>query len=154
MTAASAWFETYRGTVRPAECDVLGHLNIGAFIAKFDEANHHVAHRLGLTPSRRNAEFVAFVGSRIHTKFFRELFAGDIIVCRSGLIAAEDPLIHYVTEMADAVSDEVVARFEEIACCFDLQGRRACAFPAIVCETLATMPRVDLGAPAALSFNE
>jgi acyl-CoA thioester hydrolase len=40
-------FETFRGLVQPAQCDVMGHMNVQYYVAAFDQAMWHLTHQIG-----------------------------------------------------------------------------------------------------------
>jgi acyl-CoA thioester hydrolase len=130
---------TYKGTVYPWHCDEMGHMNVMWYVGKFDEGTRHFFHALGLTPQflRANNRGMAAVEQTIQYK--RELLAGDIVAIYSELNEIKEKVLRFTHQMRKADTDEVAAVTTLTAVHLDKAARRACAFPADVRETGATL---------------
>ncbi len=108
MTDRASFAETYRSVVAAWECDVMGHLTIAYYFDRFGDAALSLIERLapGLPPA------AAWRSSRLLVRYKKELRAGDGIVIRSGVIAAEGDAIVIGHELLDSGAGEVATLVE------------------------------------------
>ena len=120
---------TYRGTVYPRECDHMGHMNVAAYVAKFDEATWQVFRMCGISRTYLENEGRAMAGVHQDINYRRELFPGDTIRVESRVIEAGARKLVWTHEMFDDVTDEVVATCELTAVHIDSTSRKAVELP-------------------------
>lgn len=121
--------ETYRGVVRPAELDHMGHMNVQFYTAKFDEATWHLFSSLGLTNAYFRAENRGMAAVFQTTNYKAEALAGDLLICRSALLEAKDKTIRFIHHMINPETDIMLATSELIGAHLDRQTRKSCPFP-------------------------
>src|SRR5215510_10910748 len=90
---------TYRGSVYPAQCDQMGHMNVAFYVAKFDEATWQLLAAIGLPGSRLRAERLGMAGVEQHIEYKRELFAGDVVTVASRVLEVRERVMRFVHEM-------------------------------------------------------
>ena len=125
---------TYRGTVYPVHCDHMGHMNIAAYVAKFDEANWYLFCALGVTPSYLRADRFGMAGVQQSISYRQELFPGDVIEIRSRMLEVADKRIRFEHTMYNVERGEVAASTEITAVHLDKVAHKACPFPPAVRE--------------------
>ena len=130
---------TYRGAVYPAECDHMGHMNVGWYVAKFDEATWQLFSAVGLTPSRLRNESIGMAGVEQHIEYKRELFAGDVVTVSSTILEIKPKAIRFAHEMKNDETGEVAARTVLVAVHLDRVTRKARAFPSDVRDRVQAM---------------
>ena len=131
MTTAAngGWLETYRGVVYPRHLDHMGHMNVAHYVEKFDEGIWHFFAAVGLTPSYLRTERRGMAAVEMTLHFHNELFAGDVVTVRSGLIAVSEKSLRFVQEMRNSETGQLAAVEKAIAVHLDTTARRAVAFP-------------------------
>jgi acyl-CoA thioester hydrolase len=104
------------------------------YVGKFDEASWQLFGALGLTRSflRENNRGMAGLQQKIAYK--RELYAGDTVTIRSGVLEMKEKVIRFFHEMRNEETGEVAAVTELVAVHIDATARKSCPFPE---ETLA-----------------
>ncbi len=120
---------TCRGSVYPAQCDHMGHMNVMWYVGKFDEATWNFFTGLGISPTflRDNARGMAAVDQ--HITYFQELTAGDIITIRTRLVELAGKVIKFRHEMYNGETGETAAATDLIAVHMDTKTRKSTAFP-------------------------
>jgi len=120
---------TYRGSVYPAQCDHMGHMNVMWYVGKFDEATWNFFTGLGISPTylRENAMGMAAVDQ--HITYSRELHAGDIITIRTRLVELAGKIIKFRHEMFNGETGDVAAATDLIAVHMDTKIRKSSPFP-------------------------
>ena len=78
--------ETYRGTVSPADCDDLGHMNVQHYFAAVSNGMFAMMARLGLSPEEIHRRQMSFAVVHAETDFHRELRPGDAMVLESTVL--------------------------------------------------------------------
>jgi acyl-CoA thioester hydrolase len=137
------WITTYRGTVYPRHLDHMGHMNVQYYVEKFDEGVWHLFASLGLTPGYMRERKRGMAAVEMNIKYKRELYAGDLIVVRSGVLAVTERSLRMMHEMTNGETGEVAAVQEAVAVHLDREARRAIAFP----EEIAARARERIVAP-------
>ena len=137
------WITTYRGTVYPRHLDHMGHMNVQYYVEKFDEGVWHLFAALGLTPSYMRERKRGMAAVEMNIKYKRELYAGDLIVVRSGVLAVTGRSLRMLHEMTNGETGEVAAVQEAVAVHLDREARRAIPFP----EEIAARARAHFIAP-------
>ncbi len=125
---------TYRGTVYPWHCDQMGHMNVMWYVGKFDEATWQLFNLLGLTPAylRDKHRGMAAVEQRI--AYRRELYAGDIVTVRSGVLEIREKVLRFFHEMRNEATGEIASVTLLTGVHMDTEARKACPFPAEALE--------------------
>ena len=120
---------TYQGVVYPWHCDHMGHMNVMWYVGKFDEATWRLFSGIGLTPSffRENGRGMAAVRQNIAYK--RELYAGDVVAIRSGILELKEKAIRFFHEMRNEATGEVSAITVLTGVHLDTRIRKSCPFP-------------------------
>jgi acyl-CoA thioester hydrolase len=125
----SAYLETFRTTVTPADCDLLGHMNVQHYFRAVGDGMIATMTELGLTPDEIRRRAISFAVVHAETDFHRELRAGDVIALESTVRAVGDKSATFHHRLRN-VATGVVAMDTEFRCAFlDLHSRRAVAVP-------------------------
>jgi acyl-CoA thioester hydrolase len=132
MSSASAGIVTYRGAVYASHCDHIGHMNIAAYGAKFDEATWVLFCEIGLTPSYLRGERHGMAGVQQNLTYSRELFAGDVIEIRSRVLEVTDRRLKLRHEMRNIETGELASTCEITALHLDKAAHRSCPLPPAV----------------------
>jgi acyl-CoA thioester hydrolase len=121
---------THRGTVYPWQCDHMGHMNVMWYVGKFDEATWNLFAEAGFTTAylRENSRGMVAVQQSITYK--QELFAGDVIVIRSGILEVREKAVRFMHEMIKLDTGEVAATTELTGVHIDTVKRKSVAMPA------------------------
>ncbi|MBI3710916.1 MAG: thioesterase family protein [Proteobacteria bacterium] len=120
---------TYRGTVYPWHCDHMGHMNVMWYASKFDEATWSLVSLAGITRTYLREARRSMAAVQQNTTYRRELFAGDVVTIRSGVLEVREKVIRIVHEMIDDGSGEIAAFTELTGVHMDQATRRPCALP-------------------------
>jgi len=123
---------TYRGAVYPRDCDHIGHMNVAAYGAKFDEANWVFFCEIGLTPSYLRGELWGMAGVQQNITYSKELFAGDVVEVRSQVLEVADKRLKFRHEMRNIESGAVAAVSEITAVHLDKHAHKSCPLPEAV----------------------
>jgi acyl-CoA thioester hydrolase len=125
---------TYRGTVYPAQCDHMGHMNVMWYVGKFDEATWQLFAAIGITRSRLREERIGMAGVEQHIEYKRELFPGDVVTVYSTLVEIKGKVIRFSHEMKNDATGEVVAKMAVVAVHIDAVTRKSRALPADIVD--------------------
>jgi acyl-CoA thioester hydrolase len=137
--------QTYRGTVYPWHCDHMGHMNVMWYVGKFDEATWNLFAEGGITPSYLRKNHRGMAGVQQNITYKRELYAGDIVAVRSGLLEVREKVIRFRHEMLNLGSAETAATTELTVVHMDTIKRKSCPFSAEIIERLQAMVVKDWG---------
>ena len=130
---------TYRGAVYPRDCDHIGHMNVAAYGAKFDEANWVLFCEIGLKPSYLRSERHGLAGVKQNISYSKELFAGDVVEIRSQVVEVADRRLRFRHEMRNIETGAVVAVSEITAVHLDKQAHKSCPLPGDVRRAAAAL---------------
>jgi acyl-CoA thioester hydrolase len=122
-------FETARGTVHAWQCDHMGHINVRAYGEFFEEACWQLYNKIGITPSLLRSGQFHMAAVKQDTSYLRELYAGDVIAVRSGMLEVRDKVIKFLHELKNEESGEVCALSTFTVVCIDSAARRARSLP-------------------------
>jgi acyl-CoA thioester hydrolase len=125
---------TYRGSIYPAQCDHMGHMNVMWYVGKFDEATWNFFTGLGISPTylRENNRGMAAIDQ--HITYSRELMAGDIVTIHTRLVDLSGKVIKFRHEMINGETAETAATTDLIAVHMDTDARKSLAFPDQIIE--------------------
>jgi len=130
---------TYRGTIYPWHCDHMGHMNVMAYVGKFDEATWHLLASAGATTSRMRKDGLGMVAVEQHIEYKRELNAGDLITIRSSFLEAKEKSVRFLHEMTNDETGELAASMQVVGVCIDSGARKARALPQDIRERIAAL---------------
>ncbi len=128
--------QTYRGAVYPWHCDHVGHMNVMWYVGKFDEATWNLFAEAGITPSYLRSHHRGMGGVQQNITYQRELYAGDVIAVRSGVVEFRDKVVRVRHEMVNLETSETAAIMDLTAVHMDTAKRKSCPFPAAIQERL------------------
>ena len=125
----SHFVETYRGTVGPAECDNLGHMNVQHYFAAVSNGMFAMMARLGLPPEEIERRQMSFAVVHAETDFHRELRSGDIMVLESAVLKLGDKSATFQHRLKN-LSTGALAMTTDFKCVLlDLKKREAISIP-------------------------
>ena len=107
----------------------MGHVNVAAYGAKFDEANWVFFCRIGLTPSYLRDDRFGMAGVQQNFTYKQEAFAGDVIEVRSHLLEFAERRLRVRHDMHNVEHGTLVASCELTAVHLDKQAHKSCPFP-------------------------
>ncbi len=122
---------TFQGAIYPAECDHMDHFNVAFYMRKFDECNWSNFASVGIDRRHMEEHGVGMGAMESRTKYLRELFAGDVLTCRSRILEVHAKVIRTIHEMW-VVEDGVeipAASCELVIAYFDRKVSKARPFP-------------------------
>lgn len=125
----SGYLDIYRGAAQTWECDQMGHLNVQFYTGKATEGMGHLRAAFGMTPAYIRETGRTFVAVRSLTRYLRELRAGDILSISAAVRAVGDKTVEIVAEVTNDGTGETSATMEITSVHFDLDARRAVAWP-------------------------
>ena len=120
---------TYKGSVYPRDCDHMGHMNVAAYVEKFDNATWNFMTDRGLTRSYLEAHGIGLAAINQNITYKRELCAGDVMTIRSELLELAGKKIRFRSVMFNGETGEEAAEIEQLAVCLDTNLRRSRDFP-------------------------
>lgn len=122
---------TFQGAIYPSECDHMDHFNVAFYMRKFDECNWSNFASVGIDRHHMEENGVGMGAMESHTKYMRELFAGDVLTCRSRILEVHSKVIRTIHEMWVVEGGEEVpaASCELVIAYFDRNAHRARPFP-------------------------
>ena len=138
--------ETYRGAVFPWHCDHMGHMNVMWYVGKFDEATWNLFATIGMTPAMLREQGRAMAAVQQNISYRRELYAGDVVAVRSGILEVRDKVVRFVHEMRNAASGEIAAVCELTGVHIDASERKSRPFSAeVLARARGMTTSYDLG---------
>ena len=132
MTSTPAGIVTYRGAVSASQCDHIGHMNIVAYGAKFDEANWVFFCEIGLTPSYLRSPQHGMAGVQQNISYKKELFAGDVIEIRTQVLEITEKRMCVRHEMRNLETGALAAVSDITSVHLDKQGHKSLPLPEAV----------------------
>ncbi len=124
------YVETHRSVVAPADCDILGHMNVSRYFAAVSDGMFSFQTGLGLGLSDlRDGRRLSFAVVRAESDFKAEIMAGTVIVLRSGIAEMGTKTALFRHRLFRAEDDALT--FETTFRCvlLDLANRRAAEIP-------------------------
>jgi acyl-CoA thioesterase FadM len=120
---------TLRRPVAPRDCDILGHMNVAAYIDAVSDAMFTIQGAAGLPREAIATARRSFVGAHIAADYLSEMLAGDVLSLDSRVLSVGTKsarFAHVMTRLSDGV---VAFRAENVSVYFDLDARRALPIP-------------------------
>lgn len=127
--------ETYRSAVAPADCDVLGHMNVSKYFAACGDGVLAFQTRLGLGISDlRDGRRLSFAVVHAESDFRSEILAGTVIYLETAVeeIGTKSIVFRHRLRRAEHDTPAFEARFRCVM--LSLESRRAVTIPGDVRE--------------------
>ena len=120
----------------PRDHDVMGHVNVVAYMEHFDAATWSFFADAGVTPEWIRTAGYALSAVRYDIQFKRELVAGDVVTVRSHFTRIGRSSLTYVHEMSDGATGELCVTAEVTGVLIDRTARRSAPFPPEMADRL------------------
>lgn len=141
MNPMDPWPITYRGVVGSWEIDLMGHMNVTWYVAKFNHGTWTMFDHVGLTAEYLLANNVGVAAVQENISYRRELHAGSRIFVRTRMISLREKVFVYGHEMVREDTEEIAATCEITSVCIDTVARRSRPFDAAIADRIrALMP--------------
>lgn len=137
--AETAGVVTHRGVVYPGELDHMGHMNVVAYAAKFDQGTWSFFNDIGLTPTYFRASGQATAAVRYETVYERELLAGDVVTVRTRLTKLGRTSFAFRHEMWNGETGERAAAADCTGVLIDRATRRPVPWPDDLAQRLRAL---------------
>jgi len=121
--------QTVRRPVAPRDCDVLGHMNVAAYVDVVSDAMFTIQAAAGLDRAHVAAHHRSFVGARVEADYRAEMLAGDVFTMDSRVVSIGTKSARFAHRMTRLADGATVFEAENVSVFFDLQARRAIAIP-------------------------
>jgi acyl-CoA thioester hydrolase len=121
--------ETARGTLHEWQRDHMGHINVRAYMEKFEEACWQFYAMLGMPASLLRSGELHLAAVQQNIAYRRELYPGDTVCVRTGVLEMRQKVLRFVHELTNTETGEVSATCEFTVVCLDPQARKSRAFP-------------------------
>lgn len=121
--------QSLRRPVAPRDCDILGHMNVAAYVDAVSDAMFALQSAAGLDRATVAAEQKAFVAARLEADYRAEMFAGDVMTMDSHVVTIGTKSARFAHRMTRLSDGALVFEAENTAVFFDLSTRRAIAIP-------------------------
>ena len=136
---ADGWMIGYRGTCFPADCDHMGHMNVAAYVKKFDEATWVLWDAVGFSAKRMQADARGLAALKSEVEYRHEVFPGQSLSVRSSIVevGAKTARFRHVMHVSTEEGPAPAAICTYLVCCLDRAGRKGAEWPADMAESLA-----------------
>ncbi|MCZ7562471.1 MAG: thioesterase family protein [Burkholderiales bacterium] len=124
-------------------------MNVQFYTARFDEATWHFFARFGINARYMREARRGMAAVESHTRYLRELHAGDLIRVTSELLEAKPKAVRFLHRMYDAVTGEEAATAELTGVHMDTEARRVVPFPDEIAARLQFALAQDAPGPRA-----
>ena len=125
------WTETYRGTVKAWECDMVEHFTVACYYERMIDAVLNLLDEAGAGPAHLLADRRTLAAVTATTaRFERELRGGDLHHVESGFVGCGDHGARVGHKLFDSASGDLCAAFTVSLRYMDLDARRALPLPA------------------------
>ena len=121
--------ETFRGGVFPWEIDIMGHMNVRYYTAKYDEATLQFFGALGLTVAYFRDQDRGMAAVQQNTTYARELLAGDLVAITSEVLEIGERKIQFRHTMVECLTGDIASTCQITGVHIDRTMRRSTAFP-------------------------
>lgn len=121
--------ETYRGTVSPADCDDLGHMNVQHYFAAVSNGMFAMMARLGLSPEEIHRRQMSFAVVHAETDFHRELRSGEMLLLETTVLKLGDRSATFRHRLTNLSTNSVAMTTDFTCVLLDLRKREAVAIP-------------------------
>ena len=121
--------QTLRRPVAPRDCDILGHMNVAAYVDAVSDAMFALQTAAGLDRATVAGAQQSFVAARLEADYRAEMLAGDVLSMDSHVIAIGTKSARFAHRMTRLSDGALVFEAQNISVFFDLAARRAIAIP-------------------------
>ena len=122
--------ETFRGHVKPAMCDHLGHMNVGRYTEICGDGIFYLQGLLGLDPTEAAAgRGPAFAVVHADAQFLREVRVGEVLRLETGVIEIGTKSCTFDKRIFAGNSGELAFACRFRSALLDLATRRAIPIP-------------------------
>lgn len=122
-------FVTARGTVHSWQCDHMGHVNINAYGALFEQSIWHAFNHIGITPSLLRRGEIAMATVEQNIRYLKELQRGDVVTIQSYVANITRKVVTFEKELYNAETNELCATCTIVAVCLNPISRKSRPFP-------------------------
>src|SRR5215510_4693936 len=129
IPAMPLFIETYRSTVRPTDCDDLGHMNVQHYFAAVSNGMFVMMSRLGLTPEEIQRRQMSFAVVHAETDFHHELRSGDVMVLQSTVLELGHKSATFQHRLRNLSTNSVAMTTDFKCVLLDLSRREAIPIP-------------------------
>ena len=140
------WPITFRGVVGSWEIDMMGHMNVTWYVAKFNHASWTMFDHVGLNAEYLLANNVGVAAVQENLSYKRELHAGDRVFIRTQLKSLREKVFVYGHEMIREDTGEVAATCEITGVCIDTVARKSRPFDAEIAARIRERMESTVGA--------
>jgi len=123
---------TLRTVVYPWQMDHMDHLNVQHYAALFDQSTWVLFGLLGLTAPYFREHRCGMAALDQHTRYLRELHAGDRVENRSGVLEVREKTVRFFHRMIALDSGALAATTVLTGVFLDTQARKGLPLPAFV----------------------
>tara|TARA_B100001123_G_scaffold386452_1_gene460891 strand:- start:80 stop:508 length:429 start_codon:yes stop_codon:yes gene_type:complete len=131
--------ETFRGGVFPCEIDIMGHMNVRHYTAKFDEATLQFFGAVGLTVAYFREQDRGMAAGQQNTTYMRELMAGQLVVITTKIIEIGRRKLTFRYNMIECLTGDVASTCEITGVHIDRTKRRSIRFPSHVRQVASSL---------------
>lgn len=121
--------QTLRRPVAPRDCDILGHMNVAAYVDAVSDAMFTLQGMAGLDRAAVAATQRSFVAARLECDYRAEMLAGDVLTMDSRVLHVGTKSARFGHKMTRLSDGATVFEAENVSVYFDLSARRALAMP-------------------------
>lgn len=128
---ADGWIVGYRGTCYPADCDHMGHMNVAAYVKKFDEATWFLWDAVGLSAHRMEESRHGLAALESAVQYEREVFPGQSLTVRSRIleVGAKTARFRHAMSVSRPAGGVRAATCAYLVCYLDRAGRKGAPWP-------------------------
>ncbi len=130
---------TFRGAVYPWHLDHMGHMNVMHYVHMFDQSTWALLAALGMPTSYFREERRAMAAVEQNIEYREELFPGDLVENRSGVIEVRAKAVRFRHVMSNVQTGTVAAQVTMVAVHIDSDARRGAPLPAGVRDRAAAL---------------
>lgn len=128
--------QTIRRPVAPRDCDILGHMNVAAYIDAVSDAMFTLQSAAGLDRASIDATRRSFVAARVEADYRAEMLAGEVFTIQSRVLHVGTKSARFGHRMIRLGDGARVFEAQNVSVFFDLDARRALAIPADLRQAL------------------
>jgi acyl-CoA thioesterase FadM len=121
--------QSLRRPVAPRDCDILGHMNVAAYVEAVSDAMFALQSAAGLDRAAVAAAQQSFVAAQLEADYRAEMLAGDVMTMDTHVIAIGTKSARFAHRMTRLSDGALVFEAENTSVFFDLAARRAIAIP-------------------------
>jgi len=139
--------ETYRSVVSPADCDILGHMNVSRYFWACGNGVFALQARIGLGRSEiTGGRRLSFAVVHTEGNFLAEVLPGDVIYLRTGILTLGGKSVDFRHRLFTAERDALVFKATFRSVLLDLESRRGVPIPDDIRDTARAFMVEDAGA--------